>query len=263
MTGSESKLVLKVLRLALVPSRACRHLLVVLALIALIPISLSPVCRAMAQPASEPELVTRIYDPQFLPPDVAGELVGEICSGKSKDVCEFHFVGGNRLVLTAVESAHRQFAALLAERDVPPPTQEFEVILLSATRTGTVSPDLPERALAAIKDLQGFLPFAGYRLLDTGWIRTSGHAAVSLGEAGAFQAGLHFKGNPKSGKLLVEHFDLTYRDWYRVEGKVAYSEPRMILASSFGIGINETVVVGTSKLDGGDEAVVVLLSALP
>jgi hypothetical protein len=236
---------------------------VLLALLVLIPISLSPVSRAIAQPGSDPELMTRIYHPQFLPPDVAGELVGQVCTGKSKDLCEFHFVGGNRLVLTATESVHRQFAALMAERDVPPATQEFEVILLAATRTGTVSPDLPERAARAIKDLEGFLPFAGYRLLDTGWIKTSGHAAVSLGEAGAFQAGLHFKGNPQSGKILVEHFDLTYRDWTRVEGKVLYGEPRMILASSFGIGIDETVVVGTSKLDGGDEAVVVLLSALP
>ena len=38
---------------------------------------------------------------------------------------------------------------------------------------------------------------------------------------------------------------------------------REILSTSFSIKVGETLVVGTSKLDGGDEALVVLLTAEP
>lgn len=48
-------------------------------------------------------------------------------------------------------------------------------------------------------------------------------------------------------------------------GTEAKGRPRelQLLATSFSMTVGETLVVGTSKLDGGDEALVVLLTAAP
>jgi hypothetical protein len=231
-----------------------------LAALLLLVTALAP--EAAAQSPSSPEAVTRIYHIQFLEMPTAATIADKVCSGEHPDLCSARFAGDRALALTAPEPIHRQFAQLLAERDLPPASQKFEVILLAAARTGTTSGDLPAHAARALEDLEGFLPFSSYRLLDTGWIMTSGHASVTLGDAGSFDAKLSFMGDPTAGKLLVEHFVLSHRDFDRVEGHVIYSDERLILSSSFGIDVGETVVVGSSKLDGGDEAVVVLLTAL-
>jgi hypothetical protein len=47
------------------------------------------------------------------------------------------------------------------------------------------------------------------------------------------------------------------------EGARKRPRSQRLLATSFSMAVGETLVVGTSKLDGGDEALVVLLTAAP
>jgi hypothetical protein len=164
-------------------------------------------------------------------------------------------------------------------------TQAFQVILLVAEMQGTTGTDgLPKSALRARDDLKDFLPFKGYRALDMAWIRTTGSAETRLtGPTGqAYYARLNAQlgeNGTRGEKIFVSSFEL--RD--DVEGEKptaltpkpgaesatgAYSLSRRlagsrIISTSFGMEVGETVVVGTSKITGGDKALVVLLTAVP
>ena len=218
------------------------------------------------QASGQEELIsTRIYKVQFLDLGTLAQLASQLCASRGGRGCDYDVGGDQMLFLSASERIHAEFASMVSERDVPPASQSFLITILSADRSGVTADDLPEGAARALEDLRGFLPYTGFRLIDTGWMRTSSRAAVAMGEAGAFTAELRFRGDPQTGAaLLVDGFELTYRDWISgPDGKVIFtSDRRLVLSTSFGISVGETVVVGTSKLDGGDEALVVLLSAV-
>lgn len=207
--------------------------------------------------------VTRLYQGQFLPVSTLLQLAAQLCSEVEDELCTFESGGGGILVLNAREPIHERFVSLLAERDVPPASQQFQVFILVANGEGGTE-RLPSGPRAALEDLRGFLPYSGYRVLDSGWLRTSAYAAITLGEAGAFSVELRFEGDPRAGKALLVEFELAHRPWSRDEATriVHYMDPRDLLQTSFGIDVGETVVVGTSKLDGEGEALIVLLSAV-
>jgi hypothetical protein len=72
-------------------------------------------------------------------------------------------------------------------------------------------------------------------------------------------------------QMFVDAFDLTEEsstprppsEAKKGEPGVAPHAPRELIATSFSLKKGETIVVGTSKIDGTDEALVVLLTAVP
>ena len=156
-------------------------------------------------------------------------------------------------------------AIALQESQPKPSTHEFQITLILA-RPGELSlpEDLPGDALNALDDVLRILPYKAFEVIDSGWVRTQQSARVRLGEAGRYEALLQIRppqGN--SGELLVSHFEVDMRDFKRdEEGRVYYGDPVELLATSFNIDIGETVVVGTSRLNGEDEALIVLLKAV-
>ena len=73
---------------------------------------------------------------------------------------------------------------------------------------------------------------------------------------------LRFAGDPAGGKpLQIETFELSRRQMVPAEGGAVQMANFDVLRTSFSMNVGETVVVGTSKLDGGDKALVVLLTA--
>ena len=140
--------------------------------------------------------------------------------------------------------------------------------LVVADNSGDAPPALSAGAQRAMDDLLGFLPFRSYRVLDSGMMRTSEEAQLSLGGDLGYRAALRFGGDPTSGKpLFIKRFRLEQSFTRYVSsqpGVPAEREDvhREVMSSSFSMEVGETVVVGTSKLDGGDEALVVLLTAV-
>jgi len=216
-----------------------------------------------------------------------------------------------------------KIAKALAAADLPPADQAFQLILLEADRTGSGDPGpLPPAARKALADLKDFLPYSGFRLLDSAFVRTTREARVVVEGMGgrAYEATLVFRGDPRASgaELLLERFSLRVipsdpiglllgvpgaapvaREQARggghppppagagpgappppamapgAEPPAAPGSPpgsptptpppslsESLLSTSFSIHRGETVVVGTSKLDGG-RALVVLLTALP
>jgi len=245
---------------------AVSTLLSLLVLIGLV-LSYAPAAAAQEDAANaSQERNLRVYSVRFLQSDNAVALAYQVCGD---DQCEVQSMGRQGIMLRAVPRVHREFEMLLGQRDVPPATQEFRVILLRANQSGRM-PDVPADAKAALEDLRDMLAYTGFEMIDSGWLRTSRSGSTTLGEAGSFQVQLVFAGDPRQDSaLLVEGFELAHSQVFWESPDDAGGTPRAhlgdsksVLSSQFGINVGETVVVGTSRANGGSEALVVLLTAL-
>jgi len=158
------------------------------------------------------------------------------------------------LRLMASAEIHQGVAEVLKKEDIPPRTLLFQVTLLEASKQPGERPDLPRDAAKAVADLEGFLPFKSYSLIDSGMIRTSAWSRLELSDT--WDVLFRFRSHRQAGMPLnMEAFELT-RSHRDLDGVVT----RKILDTTFSMNVGETVVVGTSKLNGSDEALVVLLT---
>lgn len=177
--------------------------------------------------------------------------------------------GVSSIDLHADAATHERFARVLAREDAAPRTQIFQVMLLEAATAGAAEApaDLAAGARQALADLQAFLPFKSYRLLDNAWLRATSNVVGRLVGTGgvSYEVGLHFRrvGDSKSDQLFVSSFRLREEgDAVLVNEKGERRAPRMLLNTSFDLSAGETIVVGTSRVDGTDKALVILLTAV-
>lgn len=129
---------------------------------------------------------------------------------------------------------------------------------------------LPASMEAAIADLREFLPYKSYRLVDSALTQARSHGRVRLqaAEGEVYTAAFSFREDEKAKPqaFLVDQFSLTLEDPPRADRKllgpgVAPPPSEQPLVASFRIVKGETVVVGSSRLKGGDRALIVLLTA--
>ncbi len=140
------------------------------------------------------------------------------------------------------------------------PTYSFQAIFLVADMSeGGTLDSLPANAQRALRSARTLLPYKSYRLLDAASIRTSfkGSSRVSGPDGGYFEVYLTIDPGGKSGERIV--LNEFYLQTLTKAGAV-YGRP--MLSTTFSMELGETVVVGTSKLDGSDKALVVLLTAV-
>ena len=173
----------------------------------------------------------------------------------------------NMLAVTASPELRQRIAALLSEFDRLPQTRSFHIMVLAASRTGTGVADVPDAVRAALDDVSEFLPYTSFSTLGSGWLRTSQHGETTLpGGPMEFNAELMFRASTDpTAPVLIEHFSISRRVLVEeiVDGVTTQQyQSRGMLQTTFTISPGETVVVGTSKLNGDDEAVVVLLTAV-
>jgi hypothetical protein len=150
-------------------------------------------------------------------------------------------------------------------------TYTFQLVLLLADNaTPAVTESVPAKAQRALKDLQDFLPYKSYHLVDMAWLRTSRNASSQItGPKGeSYVVDLAVLPSGHGERLLVQDFRITEVSMMPPPGASALSSPApraigKLLSSTFGMELGETVVVGTAKIDGPGKALIVLLSALP
>ena len=158
----------------------------------------------------------------------------------------------------------------------------FSIVLLLGEQTGSIMPPkgLSPSAQRAIADIKEFLPYKGYRVLDTQWVAGSEFGLSKGRIRGLEQKEFEFEintaptemGNKPAGNRIgpgqqngpycraVFHLVVPGQGWGgtppgRRMGDVT------VLENSFVIKPDETVVVGTSKAQG-DSALIVLLTAV-
>ncbi len=219
-----------------------------------------------------------LHDAEVLAWDQCGKPV-ERCRVASLAVSDPTFKG--YLEVLAEAAVHEKIARALAKQDAVPLTQSFQVLLLYAgNRAQSSAMEIPANAQKALSDLKGFLPFKNYQLRDATWMRATqdrvaeGHIAAGSDRAG-YRVRLRFRnlGSPKDHNLFVDMFSLVElpttprpaRPDTNEGAAVAppASHATTLIDTSFGLKGGETIVVGTSKLNGSDEAIVVLLTAVP
>jgi len=160
-------------------------------------------------------------------------------------------------------------------------SQLFHVTLVAASKAGggSAAGNLPKGVAKALDDIKDFLPYQSYRVVDSALVRASSEAHPRLkGPDGTiYTADMVFREASQAGgvrSFLVEHFELSkmprIEDLERMldddrPGRPALAPlaPEPNLTASFRIAKGETVVVGSSRLDGGDDALIVLLTAVP
>jgi hypothetical protein len=204
----------------------------------------------------------------------AAELLAwERCPEKERCKVSSTMTGEGVKVLEVLADAatHERIVQALAREDAAPSTQVFQLHLLEGSAGGTAaSPaDLPPGARKALEDLRGFLPYKSYRLLDAAWLPTTSTVRARLvGDRGAsYEAELRFRrvGALEEKQLFVDGFRLREEGSSPalVDEKGRDRPPRELLNTSFGLDIGETIVVGTSRVDGAsDRALVILLTAV-
>jgi hypothetical protein len=155
--------------------------------------------------------------------------------------------------------------ALLARSAPSPaddrPSHTFQAVFLIADNAAPGSLEgVPENAQKALRSAASFLPYKAYRLLDSAWIRTSfkGSSRVTGADGNPLEVHITVDPNGKSEtRIVINEFYLQTL----MKNGAPYGQP--LLSTAFSMQLGETVVVGTSKLDGSDKALVVLLTALP
>lgn len=169
------------------------------------------------------------------------------------------------LAVTATPHVIARIRALLAEFDRLPETRSFQIVVLSADRSGGSPVDVPDNVRQALEDVREFLPYTGFSVLGSGWLRTSGYGETTLPGPMELSVELEFRPTTDpSAPLLIEQFTVYRHTRVNVPAEGGYTQlmGHVVLQTTFTISPGETVVVGTSKLNGDDTAMVVLLTAV-
>ena len=165
-------------------------------------------------------------------------------------------------------------AAVFAE---PAESYMFQTVLLVGSAEGKSDlSGVPANVLKALEDVRQFLPYKNYRLIDASLLRSNGEARGLLkGPEGGRDFELMFEFREReSGTLQIRGFGIDTliaepRNRMVTENgktKIEHEPPRWVrrnvIATSFTVKVGETIVVGTSKLNGSGEALIVLFTAI-
>ena len=151
----------------------------------------------------------------------------------------------------------------------------FSVILaLGDLQGGAPARDLPPAARKALADMSQFLPYKSYELLDARWILGSARSTALVRGPENREFELELRTSPRPDNEV--QIDFYLRDPNRVlpfaAGRGLRSgaanntvriirRPGRIIDTTFNMDVGETVVVGTSRLQG-EKALIVLLTAV-
>ena len=151
----------------------------------------------------------------------------------------------------------------------------FSVILaLGDLQGGAPARDLPPAASKALADMSQFLPYKSYQLLDARWLLGSPRATALIRGPENREYELELRTSSKSDSEVQIDFYLRdprqafpflpgrgLRTGTSTRAVRIVKRPGRIIDTTFNMDVGETVVVGTSRLQG-DKALIVLLTAV-
>jgi hypothetical protein len=239
------------------------------------------VAAGAAQGGGVPPTYSNRYEIRFLDLHAAELLAWNQCSSQepqeSQERCRVTILqtsgeGDNPsrtyLEVEADAEVHKRIVEALAKADAAPRTRTFQLVMLLAdSKPEGSAPKLPEGAQKALRDIRDLLPFKSYHVLDTAWLRTTRAAEgrlVGLRDQG-YEVSLRFRnvGSVEGQSLYVDSFDVMEDPRIPIVDANGKGRPaRRLIHTSFGLEVGETIVVGTSKLDGGEQGIVLLLTAV-
>ena len=150
----------------------------------------------------------------------------------------------------------------------------FQVVLLIGDKSGSSSVEgVSANVVKALDDIREFLPYKSYRVLDTALLRSAGHVdGLMAGPDGQdYRVEMRIRPGP-GNRLSVQGFALIDMGSPLPPRKQGSSEKipplapraaRTLINSSFSLDVGETIVVGSSKLNGSGQALLALLTVIP
>jgi hypothetical protein len=138
---------------------------------------------------------------------------------------------------------------VIRQCDVKPKQIEFKVwLVLAEVREKSKSINIPAIA-KVMKELESFLKYNHYQLLDSSYLKTSESEYSSIKLGGSFKLEIL---NSKFIKDKKEEF---------INFLVRLSKKGALVESELSLENNETTVVGVSKMDGDNKGLILIITA--
>jgi hypothetical protein len=232
--------------------------IVLLAFFFLTGMSLSLYC----QQAAKPELRREIVQVKYLSVWRARDLLRPYTNpvGKIQDLQE-----RNALIIEDTPEVVEKLLSMLKELDVKPLDLQFTAdLILGSLETflGATGDEVKElMSDPVIKELNSLLRYKSFKRLDSSIIKVQDNTSSSQRIGGSdinIQLGIRprFIKEEKADAVLVE-LDLSQSKGLTSEGK---ERTYTLLHTTLTLKSGERTVVGVSKLDGGDKALILILS---
>ena len=210
------------------------------------------------------------YELRSLDLHAAEVLAWDQCGQKERcRVASTEISGHKYLEVRAEPAVQEKIARALAREDRQARTHGFQILLLAAgLKPGGGGMEVPANVQKALADLKGFLPYKSYEVLDTAWMSGTqerdmeAHLVDRQGAGYKVNLRFHDAGSAADRSLFVDAFRLL-AETFRSEGAKEMRPGGVLIDTSFGVKEGETIVVGTSKTTGSNEALVVLVTAVP
>src|SRR5436305_1948232 len=243
-------------------------------LLTLLPVSLAAK-QAAEKPPEPPEALPRDtqtirYELRAMDLHTAEVLAWDQCAQKERCRVASTDITGHRFLEVGAEPAvQEKIARALAREDRQPRTHGFQILLLTASlKPGSGGGEMPANVQKALADLKGFLPYKGYEALDTAWMSGTQErdmeARLVDHQGAVYEVDLRFHdtGSAADRSLFVDDFRLKATP-FKPQGSLETRPGGVLINTSFGAKEGETVVVGTSKTTGSNDALVMLVTAVP
>ena len=229
----------------------------------------APLTAKQPEPPSGDEQSIR-YELRSLDLHAAEVLAWDQCAQKERcRVASAEISGHKYLDVRAEPAVQEKIARALAREDRQARTHGFQILLLSASlKPGGGGTEVSANAQKALADLKGFLPYKSYEVLDTAWMSGTqerdmeAHLVDRQGAGYKVNLRFHDAGSAADRSLFVDAFRLLAEP-FKAPGSPEIRPGGSLIDTSFGVKEGETIVVGTSKTTGSNEAVVVLVTAVP
>jgi hypothetical protein len=149
---------------------------------------------------------------------------------------------------------------IIERMDIAPDNLILTFFVFTATKEGEagggVPEDLPSNVLRGLNELRSIMAYQQFSLLDSGMLTLassaeSGDLRISGTDESDIRISFRTSYNRQSRYLRLEHLQMSLlrdNDWTR------------LLETEVGIEDGGVAVVGTSKLDGGEEALVAIVT---
>ncbi len=208
----------------------------------------------MAQPQ---DYETRVYDISYRDPHAIRSLVVDFLKGGRATVSpEF-----GTIIVTAPKDVHTVVAELIRKYDSPRQTFDFQIFLLRASREENGTPELlPEAIRSIVDEIASVTAYKSFEVISAPQLRTVEGKEIAVRGPGHELTIEHTRIQSDS-MIRVEDFSVTFYEEVISSGK----KQRLVnsqLGTSFDIADGETVVLGTSQMDGASgDALITLVTA--
>lgn len=219
--------------------------------VALIVLLLSPL-NAAAQEDKKPELVERMFTINYGNLSSLYDIARDFASENGVVTVDRE---SKTIIVRDTRKAIENIAAKIAAIDVPPDQIRLTFFVFQASKTegGQQGSELPKGVTSALDEVKKLMTYKKFSLIDSGML-----TMVSTGDGGD----LRLSGDISISFRMDYHRESKY---LRLENLRLFkveedNKLRQLFRTDVALGDGEVIVAGASKLDGGDTALLAIVT---